>query len=395
MASFFFDKARNSWTCQYKDPDSGKYKAQRIDEKGEPFKRKKDAQQWYHLSGYDIEAGNVKDTGNMSVGEWLTDWHSSYCAEQNLEPNTRRCIYGYIEKHIKPEIGDVRLADVKPHHIRKMLTALLEKKKPSKNPDKAVPLKLSTVRQIYQWFRVAMAQAVEDDMIRKNPCLKVKAPVAAEEKPNYCTAEQIQAMIRKMEGTRFYMPIYLCIMLGLRRGEALALKWDDIEGTTAHIRMQIAVESEYNAQQKKYIRKVSLKKPKTNRSIRDLEIPPDLLAALHKHRKRQLEDKLKLGDLYIDEGFICADEGGGYLSPDSTTVAARNFLKAVGAKDGTHLHDLRHTFGTLTYQAGYPIDVVADLLGDTIAAAQKYYIGEDSKKKRDAALTVNELFKVK
>ena len=61
-------------------------------------------------------------------------------------------------------------------------------------------------------------------------------------------------------------------------------------------------------------------------------------------------------------------------------MAARNFLKAVGAKDGTHLHYLLHTIGTLTYQAGYPIGVVGDLLGDTIAAAQEYYIGEDSKR---------------
>jgi integrase len=71
------------------------------------------------------------------------------------------------------------------------------------------------------------------------------------------------------------------------------------------------------------------------------------------------------------------------------------FLKKVGTKPGTHLHDLRHSYGTLTYQAGYPIDVVADLLGDSIRTAQKYYIGEDSKRKHDAALTVNELFKVK
>ncbi len=173
------------------------------------------------------------------------------------------------------------------------------------------------------------------------------------------------------------------------------MKWEDINGTTAHIRMQIAVEPKYDEEKKHYIRKVSYKKPKTKRSVRDLEILPDLLAALHKHSKRQLEGKLMLGDLYIEEGFICADEGGGYPSPNSTTVAARNFPKAVGAKPGTHLHDLRHTFGTLTYQAGYPVDVVADLLGDAIAAAQKYYIGEDSKKERGAALTVNELIKVK
>lgn len=65
----------------------------------------------------------------------------------------------------------------------------------------------------------------------------------------------------------------------------------------------------------------------------------------------------------------------------SVTRAARDFLKKVGAKPGKHLHDLRHTYGTHTYQAGYPTDVVADLLDDSIRTAQKYYIGEESKRK--------------
>jgi integrase len=395
MASFFLDKARGTWTCQYKEPTTGKYKARRTDNDGNPFKRKKDAVEWYHNSGFDLEAGNIKPTGDMTVGEWLQEWWESYCTEQDMEPSTRRGYKIAIDNHVIPEIGSLRLADLRQHHVKKMLANLMQKKKPAKDKEKAPTLKPSYINQIYRCFQAAINQAVEDDMIRKNPCTKVPALSMPDPKPNYCTAETIQAAIKEMEAseTKFFMPIYICIMLGYRRGEALGLKWDDIEGNVAHLHMQVAVEAIF--EDGKPHRTIAYKKTKTKRSIRDSILPADLMAALQRHRKRQLEQKLMYGPAYQDEGFVCADIGGGVLNPDSVTRAAREFLKKVGAKPGTHLHDLRHTYGTLTYQAGYPIDVVADLLGDSIRTAQKYYIGEDSKRKHDAALTVNELFKVK
>jgi integrase len=195
----------------------------------------------------------------------------------------------------------------------------------------------------------------------------------------------VQKAISELEGTRFYMPIYLCIMLGLRRGEALGLKWSDIDGDIAHVRMQVAKEE----------KTVNYKDTKTKRSVRDVDIPADLKAALHKHKVQQIEYKLKASDAYQDEGYICASEEGGVLSPDCVTVAARNVLNRVGAPPGTHLHDLRHTYGTLLYQAGYPINIIADMMGDTVQTVMKYYVGKETEKKKDAAQKINELYKAK
>ncbi len=387
MASFFQDKARGCWVCQYKDPTTGKY----IPERG--FARKKDAQEWYHASGYDLEAGTIKPTGKMTVAEWLDAWWETYCTEKVMEPSTRRGYRIAIDHHLKPAMGKTLLADLRPHHVRKMLAALAEKKKPAKDPEKAQAYKPSTIRQIYICFRAAMNQAVADDLIRKSPCLKIPGPEVLQKKPAYCSAEQVQSMIREMEGTRFFMPIYLCIMLGLRRGEALGLRWDDLDGDVIHVRKQVATDSAFHG--KKASRQLAYKDPKTNRSVRDLPIPSDLKAALAKHRKQQIERRLLAGPAYQDEGYICADEGGGVLSPDCVTRAAKAGLEKVGAPPGMHLHDLRHTYGTLMYQAGFPIDVVADLLGDTVSTAQRFYIGEDGEKKRAAALVANDIFKAK
>lgn len=387
MASFFFDKGRDCWVCQYKDPSTGKYVPQR------GFKRKKDAQEWYHSSGYDLEAGAIKPTGKITVSEWLDIWWETYCTEKTMEPSTRRGYRIFIDHHLKETMGKTLLADLRPHHVRKMLATLAEKKKPAKDKESAKTYKPSTINQIYVCFRAAMNQAVADDLIRKSPCLKISAPEIPHKKPVYCSAEQVQAVIREMADSKFFMPIYLCIMLGLRRGEALGLKWEDVDGDIIHIRKQVAADSSFAG--KKATRQVAYKDTKTKRSVRDLPIPPDLKTALSRHRKRQAEHRLKVGQAYQNEGYICADDGGGVLSPDCVSRAAKTFLERVGAPSGAHLHDLRHTYGTLMYQAGFPIDVVADLLGDTITTAQRFYIGEDEEKKRAAAALANDIFKAK
>ena len=166
------------------------------------------------------EGENHRPLGKMTTGSGIPG--GAYGAKGH---GARRG-YIYIDHHLKPEVGNILLVDLRPHHVRKMLANLAQKKKPAKDPAKAQPYQPSTISQIYTGFRAAMNQAVSDDLLRKSPCLKIPGPEVVHQKPTYCTAEQVQAVIQRMEGTRFFMPIYLCIMLGIRRGEALGLKWE-------------------------------------------------------------------------------------------------------------------------------------------------------------------------
>jgi integrase len=228
-----------------------------------------------------------------------------------------------------------------------------------------------------------MRRAVHDGLIQRNPCQFIKLPKASAKKPNFCTAEQIQSVIAEMEGSIYFIPIYLCMMLGLRRGEAFGLKWEDIDGDKIHIRRQVTME----------LGKVVCKQLKTQHSERTLDLPKALKEKLSIHKKAYLEEKLKCGGTFIEEGYVCFKEGGGLLYPNTVSVKAKEFLVKIGAPAGTHLHDLRHTYATLLYQAGYPIDVVADLLGHSgVQTAYKFYVGEDNKKKHEAAQKIDELY---
>lgn len=366
MASFFLDKSRNTWTCQYKDPTTGKIKARRKDDDGKPFPRKKDAVAWYKQSGYDLESGAMSDPGKHTVATWMKVWADS--GRVSNQPSTIKTAENAINNHIVPAIGGVKLSAIKPEHARLLVSRMAQTLKPS------------TLKLVYGLFASSMKMAVEEGMISRSPCTKrVTLPPSPAKRPNYCTAEQTKAIINELKEGLYALPIYMCITLGVRRGEALGLKWADIEGNRLHIHMQLSVVG----------CDVTYKPPKTKRSDRWLDIPPSLQVMLNAHRKKQLEQKLKYGPAYADEGFVCAGEGGGCLSPHTMSMTTKRIFRKLGLPEETKLHDLRHTYATLLYQAGYPIDVVADLLGDTVETAQKYYVGEDKKRQQEAAKTMD------
>jgi integrase len=365
VASFFKDKSRgDTWTCQYSISGQKRPGVKR------GFARKKDAEKWFRESGFAIEAGTIKQSEKITVAEWMRTWVES-CP--HIQPNTKLARKNAIEKHIIPAMGEIKLSMLRPDNARAMVSKMMETLKPS------------SLRQIYSYFVNAIRMAQDDGLLFRNPCSRVSLPVPEIAKPNFCTAEQAKNIITEMENSQYSMPIYLCIMLGLRRGEALGLKWSDISDGKIHIHMQVTREG----------KDIKYKKTKTQRSDRVQEIPKSLQERLNTHRKRQLEQKLLLGPIYHDEGFVCATPDGGVLSPNSMTSMAKRFIQRIGAAPGTHLHDLRHTYATLLYQSGCPIDVVADMLGDTIATAQKYYIGEDKSKQKEAAQKAEDLFGVK
>jgi integrase len=367
MASYFKDKSRGGkWTCQYKIP------GQKVPGVKRGFDRKKDAEEWFHNSGHSIEAGTIKRAEKLTVSEWMKTWNDTYCA--GLQPNTRWAHEIAIDKHITPLIGSVLLAALRPDHVQQMVNALGTKYKPQ------------TVRNTYSYLSSAMRRAVYDRLISQSPCAYITLPQAPAKKPNYCSPEQVQAVIKEMANSIYYMPILFCAMLGLRRGEALGIKWDDISGDRVHIHKQVTTQKG----------EAVYKDLKNTHSERILSMPKALQEALSIHRIKQKEQKLMAGGTYNDEGFVCAGIGGGFLSPDCMSAMAKRFLSRIGAAPGTHLHDLRHTYATLLYQEGYTIDVVADLLGHSgVVTAMKYYVGENEEKKEKAAEKINELYSEK
>lgn len=364
MASFFKDAETKKWNVQYMcvKPDGSRGKKTK-----RGFKKRADAVTWYTENASQIESGAVIDDA-LTVKKWLDIYRETY--QMGREKSTKTAAEIYF-RHFCEHIGSVKLRSLRPDQVQNTVNALSEK------------FKASTIKTMFSVFHTAVRRALNDDLIRKDPCAYIILPKQEFKRPATCESNDIVKVLEQARKSRFYIPILLCATLGLRRGESLGLKWSDITGSTIHVHMQIDQRGNY-------------KRLKTDGSQRTLSIPATLDAELKAHKKRQLADKIRCGAMYQDEDFICATAGGGVLSPNALTHAARAFMADLGLPKGTSLHTLRHSYGTLMVHGGVPLDVVSELLGHTsITTTHKYYIGSDDEKKKQAADLASELFKAK
>jgi integrase len=140
----------------------------------------------------------------------------------------------------------------------------------------------------------------------------------------------------------------------MRRGEVLGLRWRDTDLEAARIAVrQTVISVDYEIQ---------VSTPKTASGKRSIAVDPATVAALRRHRVKQLEEKFALGDGYVDQGLVFADPAGGFVHPDGFGKAFQRLLLEAGLPR-IRFHDLRHTHATLALQAGINSRVVSERLG--------------------------------
>lgn len=373
MASFYREN-NGKWTCSYHAPgEDGKMK--RASKRG--FAREKDARIWYNTIAANIDAGIYTDAGKLTVAQWLDRFLSAYCA--HLEPSTQRGYKNSVEKHLVPRIGAYKLRDLQPVMVQQCINDLAKSSRPL-SEGKTKPYAASFVKQVHLCLHAALDYAVRDGLIARNPAQYTDLPKAQAPKREYCTPEQVRAVLSDLADSPYLLPIMLCISAGLRRGEALGLRWSDIDldARTATIDRQVVISD----------RDIVCKSLKTECSARTVPLPETLIPTLKEHKKKQTAQKLTAGLLYKDQGFVCADEAGSPMRPDIVSRAAKIAIDRAAA--GLTLHDLRHTYATLLRQSGVPIEVISSLLGHAdVSTTYSFYVGEDDTAKKKAAAKIN------
>lgn len=201
----------------------------------------------------------------------------------------------------------------------------------------------------------ALEQAVRWQLIPRNPADAVEPPRARRPEIQALTEDQVRAMLEAAKGTRYYTLLLLAVATGMRRGELLALRWQDVDLKAG--RITVCRSLQYTKE-----RGIFFKEPKNPGSRRTVEISPPVVEALRRHRKEQAGQKLALAPLYEDQDLVFEQGNGRPLFPDTITAWFPRVMERAGLPR-VSFHALRHTHVTLLLKAGVPVRVVSDRVG--------------------------------
>ena len=282
-------------------------------------------------------------TGKYTVGQWMDEWFEAY-AKVKVRPSSHQTYKGYIENHIKPNIGDIPIEKLTSLQLQKFYRLLLtEGRIPRIESEKQHRgLSAKTVRNINQVISSAMDMAVRHKLILSNPTEGCELPKVEHREMKTLPAEQLGAFLREAEESGVYELYYLDLATGLRRGELLGLKWEDVDlqNGIIHVRRQVArVDGE--------VKEMPLK---TKNSYRNISISQDAVAMLTEMEAHRSSD------------YVFPSSTGGPISPDGVNNMLHRVLKRAGLPS-IRFHDLRHTFATLALQNGVDIKTVSGMLG--------------------------------
>src|SRR5690606_10766647 len=211
------------------------------------------------------------------------------------------------------------------------------------------------------------------------PCRCRQAPRPGRKEMRGLDKAEIERLLETARRSRYYIPILLAIAPGMRRGEMLALRWEDgdVEGGRISVRRTLGKTGDG----------LQFTDPKTDRSRRVIRIGPLVVQALRRHRAQQAQEKLRLGPAYQDRGLVCAQANGKPYDPAEFSKAFTSLAKRAGFPD-LRFHDLRHSHATLLLRDGTPIKAVAERLGHASAAFTLDTYGHSLPDMQEAAARV-------
>ena len=315
-----------------------------------------------------IEARKSED--EYTVASWLRTWYELY-AKPNVRTATANRYQLIIEQYTVPRIGNIKLKKLTTRHLQKLYKELLESGRihVGKSQDKG--LSTTTVHSVHLMLHCALDRAVKERLISRNPCEDCIVPKPRKLDMKILTPEHMKAYLEAAAARGMLPMFYLELVSGLRKGELVALRWDDlnIQGRTISV-------------SKQYVRNpdgsLELTRPKTENSVRLVSIPPAAVELL-----------IQEHDKHPDNPYLFPSPLTGEMyHPDSVVNLHKKILRDAGLEH-LRFHDLRHTFATTALQNGVDVKTVSSMLGHYDAGfTLRTYTHATRQKQDEAAQTM-------
>lgn len=334
----------------------------------------------------EIQQGTYVEPSGLTVGQWLDTWLEEY-ARPHIRPTTYDNYAMEIRAHIKPAIGSIPLAKLTANILQKFYNDLLV----SGRKDGGGGLSNRTVKLAHTIIHSSLKQALQSGLVARNVSEATKPPRMQKQEMRVLTQEEMECFLKAIEGDRLGVAFLLDLATGLRRGELLALRWQDVdfkEGTTNIKRTLVRVGTSGGPAKTT----LTYQEPKTKHGRRVVPIPEEVLLELKSHKARQNQEKLLLGEAYQDSGLVFCAEDGRPLDPSSFGKHFSKLAQKAGIAGAT-MHTLRHTYATRLLEANEHPKVVQELLGHSdISLTLNTYSHVMPELKRQAAAKLNSLF---
>ncbi|KOT93144.1 integrase [Streptomyces sp. NRRL F-4711] len=308
--------------------------------------------------------GVAKAGQTWTVQTWLTHWVENIAAP-SVGENT---IDGYrvaVYHHLIPGLGAHRLEKLEPEHLERFYRKM-----------QASGSAAGTAHQAHRTIRTALNEAVRRRHLTTNPASIARAPKLEEEEVEPYTVEEVQRLLLEAGKQRNTARWVIALALGLRQGEVLGLKWDDVDFANGVILVRRGrLRPRYKhgcgdkcgrskpgyCPQKINIRRET-KDTKTRAGKRPIGMPEELLKLLRRHKEEQERERALARDLWEEKGYVFTSPIGGPLNPNTDFHKWKDLLKAANVRDG-RLHDARHTAATVLLLLGVPDTVVDRIMG--------------------------------
>lgn len=320
------------------------------------------------------DAGSIARPGQRwTVATWMRHW-LDVIATPNLRPSSAAAYRTAVEKHIVPALGGQRLDRLEPEHLERLYRNMINR-----------GAKPATAHQVHRTMRTGLGEAVRRGHVARNVATLAKPPRVQVEPVEPLSLAEVQRLMAAAETEPNGARWAVALALGLRQGEALGLRWSDVdfERGLLHVsgsRPRPLYEHGCGGMCGKTPGRCPVRRQvnadrgptKSLAGRRVVGLPVELASTLKKHREQQETDKAHARDLWTDGDWVFASATGGPINPNTDYHRWKALLQKAGVRD-VRLHDARHTAATVLLVLGVPERTVMGIMGwSSTAMAARY-----------------------
>lgn len=289
-----------------------------------------------------LDAGQPGLDSAVTFASFAATWASTTLPAADVTATTRHTYEAALRLWLLPRLGARQLKRLRPSDIEAVLVALEKEGKAAQ-----------TRRTAYTVVRKVLDAAVRDGELARNPAASVPRPRAEPTASRFLDRDTVRALLKAARGDRLEPLVTLLAYTGLRIGEALALRWEDVDLDMGFLRVTGTM-ARVNGQ-------ISRTSTKSARSRRAVALPAPALDALKTWRTSQARERLA-AIVWVDDGWLFTTPIGTALDQSNAMKAYKQLAAKAGAPSAT-FHGLRHSAATVLLEEGVPMRVVAEILG--------------------------------